>query len=598
MEAARPRALFEDEHTDARMRRTIPQFAVLGAVAVAATAPFAVPTVAGRVVVLGLATAAASSAAGLRFRNIIGRITRVGLLGLLLGYCVLISVAVAASEDAATPYRAVYLVPVLFTAVFFTGPVRYLLALVAPVMGHVIAGPFVSLEIETTAVMVVMFLFVAHFGAVVSDTLRESLRSTRALHTVLEAASGAPLRDDLAAIGLDAALQVVGWSSGAVLLADGDELRVAAFRATEARLIAVEPYLASPVRLSDTTSTSVAVFTSRRPSFIADLSTLRNGDHPLVAVGIRGLVVLPLVHGDRSLGVLLIADTSPLALDDMVSSRLDRIASQLALALGSASAYREETEVSARLRELNRRKDEFLANVSHELRTPAAAIQLVASTLRASGERLTDEQLAGMYATLERRSEHLSELIENLLEEAAAEAGMMRLSVTSIDWRDAVVRWAEIAQLQSGRVISLHVPAGAILGSGDSVKLERVVANLLSNAAKFSERDTPIDLELRADGDIVELSVEDRGIGIEPADAERIFDRFHQIEGGTTRSAGGFGIGLSLARHFVEAHGGTITLSSAPGLGSRFTVRVPREQAKHAEASPRTRVADVHGLSG
>ena len=591
--AARARALFEDEHTDARMRRTIPQFAVLGAVAVAASAPFAVPTVSGRLVVLGLAGTAAISAAGLRLRNIIGRITRVGLFALLVGYCVLISIAVAASDDPATPYRVVYLVPVLFTAVFFTGVVRYALAVLAPVIGHVIAGSFVPFEVESTAVVVVMFVFVAHFGAVVSDTMRETLRSTRALHTVLEAASGAPLRDDLAAIGLDAALQVVGWSSGAVLLADGDELRVAAFRANEARLAAVEPYIASPVRLSDTTSTSVKVFTSRRPSFIADLAEVRDGEHPLVAVGIRALVVLPLVHGDRSLGVLLIADTSPLAFDDMVSSRLDRIASQLALALGSASAYREETEVSARLRELNRRKDEFLANVSHELRTPAAAIKLVASTLRASGDRLSAEQITGMYATLERRSEHLSELIENLLEEAVAEAGMMRLSVTNLDWRDAVVRWAEIAQLQSGRVINLHVPAGAVLGSGDSVKLERVVANLLSNAAKFSEPDTPIDLELRAEGDIVELAVEDRGIGIEADDAEHIFDRFHQLEAGSTRSAGGFGIGLSLARHFVEAHGGTISLSSIPGEGSRFTVRVPRQQA-----ADRVLVADVRGSWG
>ena len=597
------RALFEDEHTDARMRRTIPQFALLGAIVVAASAPFAVPSKEGRLLVVAIAGGAAVSAAGLRFKNIIGRITRLWLFVLLVGYCLLISVAVAASEDAATPYRFVYLVPVLFTAVFFTGLVRYGIAVLAPLLAHAIAGPFVDIDATTTGVTVAMFLFVAHFGAVVSDTLRESLRSTRALHNVLEAASGSPLREDLAAIGLDAALQVAGWSSGAVLLAEGDELRVAAFRATEARLAAVEPYLASPVRADDETSTSATVFSSRKPLFIADIAAVRDGTHPLVAAGIRPLVVLPLVHHGRSLGVLLVADTKTLALDEMVSSRLDRIASQLALALGSASAYREETEVSARLRELNRRKDEFLANVSHELRTPAATIKLVAATLRSAGERLTDKQRTDMYATLERRSEHLSELIENLLEEAVAEAGVMRLSVTDIDWRASVVRWAEIAQMQSGREVTLHLPAVGVTGSGDAVKLERVVANLLSNAAKFSEPHTRIDLTLQVEGDVVEVVVEDEGIGIDPADADRIFDRFHQIEGGSTRTAGGFGIGLSLARHFVEAHGGRIDLSSTVGVGSRFTVRIPRAQptcdeSRRPQAARGQEWSEVRGLSG
>jgi signal transduction histidine kinase len=166
-----------------------------------------------------------------------------------------------------------------------------------------------------------------------------------------------------------------------------------------------------------------------------------------------------------------------------------------------------------------------------------------------------------------------------------AEAGVTRLTLTSIDWREAVVRWAEIAQLQTGRDITLHVPAGAVIGRGDAVKLERVVANLLSNAAKFSPRGSPITLALRADATWVEVEVTDEGVGIPAGDVDHIFDRFHQLDAGSTRAAGG--IGLSLVRHFVEAHGGTVTVQSAVGEGSRFTVRVPRTQPSAAERSER-----------
>jgi signal transduction histidine kinase len=567
-------ALFEDRQTDARMRRTIPQFALLGGVAVAATTPFAVPTPAGRLFVLGLAAAAALSAVVLRFRNVINRINHWALFGLLSTYCVLIALAVAATDSTETAYRFVFVVPVLFTATFFTGWPRYSLAVLAPAIEFAIAGRVLPIDLGDTAVRVVMFLFFAHFGAVVSSTLRESLRSANALHNVLEAASGAPFDSDLATIGLDAALDIVGWSHGAVLMPVGEEFRAAAMRVPAGVL---ERYDAAPRRMTDDSSV-VEVVRTKRPMYINDLAAVRGPDHVLVAAGMRSTAVLPLTHHGEPIGVLLLADSHVRSLDDLTRDRLDRIASQLALALGSAAAFRTEIEASARLRELNRRKDEFLANVSHELRTPAATIKLVAATLRSAADRLRPDQLHDMYETLERRAEHLAALIESLLEQAVAEAGVVRLRLTNIDWRDAVVRWAEIAQLQSGRDITLHVPAGAVIGSGDTVKLERVVANLLSNAAKFSPPDTPIELSLRADGDMIEVFVRDQGVGIAADELDLIFDRFHQVEGGTTRSAGGFGIGLSLARHFVEAHGGTIDVQSTPGAGTTFTVRVPRSQ--------------------
>ena len=584
MQRPGPPALFDDRHTDTRMRRTVPEFAVLGAVLVAMTTPFLVPTPGRRLAVLGLAAVAVLLAAGTRARGLIDRMQRVLLWSLLCSYCVLIALVVAASDDVASPYRLLYGVPVVFTATFFTGWLRYSLAVVAPVLEWAISGQVLPLSTGGIVGRAVMWLFLAHFGGVVADTLRESLRATRSFHEVLEAASGSPLAADLAGIGLDAALAIVGWSQGTVLLVDADTgaLHHAESRGTKPELVAW--YERSP-RLASDVDVLAEVCRTGESTFLADVRARYDAAHPLVGAGLRSLALLPLVHHGELLGVLMVSDDNVRRFDDQLRSQLEGVAGQVSLAMGSAITYRRQTEVSARLLELNRRKDEFLANVSHELRTPAATIKLVASTLRSNVTRLTVDQQAEMYETLERRSSHLVELIEDLLEQAMAEAGVTRLTLSSIDWREAVVRWAEIAQLQTGRDITLHVPAGAVIGTGDAVKLERVVANLLSNAAKFSPAGSPITLGLRADAQWVEVEVLDEGVGIPESDVDRIFDRFHQLDAGSTRAAGGFGIGLSLVRHFVEAHGGTVTVQSTVGEGSRFTVRVPRTQPARAGGS-------------
>jgi signal transduction histidine kinase len=176
---------------------------------------------------------------------------------------------------------------------------------------------------------------------------------------------------------------------------------------------------------------------------------------------------------------------------------------------------------------------------------------------------------------LERRGGQLNELIGNLLDEALSDAGMTRLTPVDLEWRDALARWTELATLDTGRDVALHLPDSPVVGSGDAVKLERVVVNLLSNAAKFSDPSTPIDVTLAVDGDDVVVTVTDHGIGIPADELERIFDRFHQVDGKPTRAVGGFGIGLSLTRHFVTAHGGTIDVESQLGRGTTFTVRLP-----------------------
>jgi signal transduction histidine kinase len=572
-------ALFEDRHTDARMRRTIPQFARLGALSVAVTSPFATDSTRGRLALLGLAVVAVVIAQLVSWRNLVDRLSHDAVFVLLLAYCVLIALAVTVTGDANSPYNLLFVIPTVFTAVFFTGWVRYAIAVAAPLISYAIVGQFLEVPAADQPIHLALFLLVAHFGAAVAGTLREALRANTALHSVLEASTGNPLDADLAGIGIDAALSVAGWDAGGVVVTEGDRIAIPAVRGISPELARL--YTERPLESAAAVIVRPVIGGGGTAEF-EDLAEFVGADHPLVVEGIVSLAALPVAYHGAVIGALLVGHRQHRRLDDRERDRLVRVCEQLGLALGSAAAYRQETQVAENLRELNRRKDEFLANISHELRTPAATIKLVAATLRSSAARLDADQLAEMYRTLERRSDHLSELIGDLLDEAVADAGETRLAIGPIDWNDAVRRWAEIVTLQTDREVTLSLPPQPVTGAGDAVKLERVVVNLLSNAAKFSPPETAIELELSCGAGLdanIEVAVIDHGIGIAPDQLDRIFDRFHQVDGGSTRVAGGFGLGLSLARHFVEAHGGTLTVKSAPGEGSTFVVRVPRSAA-------------------
>jgi len=566
-------ALFEDRHTDALMRWTIPQFARLGAASVAVTAPFATPELGRRLFLLGLAASAVVIAQIVAYRDLVSRLSRDVIFCLLLAFCTLIALAVAATRNPDSPYGLLYLIPILFTAVFFTGWTRYATAGAANAINYLIVGQVLHVDAGGQLIRLAMCLLLAHFGAVVAETLREALRANNALHKVLEAASGHPLDGDLARIGTEAALSVANWdAAGVILLAADGKAVLPVVRGLSPQLTAV--YTEGPIELESFTAIGPRLPQGVIQQF-EDLSKVLPDDNPLRVEGIVSLAVVPIGAGGTVMGALLVGHRSPRRLDERALDRLVWVADQLGLALGSVRAFRRETAVAENLRELNERKDEFLANISHELRTPAATIKLIASTLQRSSHQLDASQLREMFDTLERRSAHLTELISDLLDEAVAGAGETRLSIGPIDWCACIQRWSGHAMAQTGRSIAVHLPETQVTGAGDAAKLERVIVNLLTNAAKFSSPESNIGVYLRALTGFIEVEVRDTGIGISNDHLEQIFDRFHQVDGGSTRIAGGFGLGLSLARHFVEAHGGTLTVTSEPGEGSVFLVRVP-----------------------
>jgi PAS domain S-box-containing protein len=242
---------------------------------------------------------------------------------------------------------------------------------------------------------------------------------------------------------------------------------------------------------------------------------------------------------------------------------------------------RLEGELHQRLDELDaaaRRKDEFLAMLGHELRNPLAPMRNALQVMKMQGvDEATTRQMREM---LERQLHGLVRLVDDLLDVSRIINGRIELRRSPIDVGAAVERGAETAQPAldaRGHELVVSLPAQPLRVNGDLVRLSQVVANLLTNAAKYTPQPDRIWLTVEADGPDVLIRVRDRGAGMPAELLPRIFDVFVQGEASLARSQGGLGLGLALVRRVVAMHGGTVTAASAgPGQGAEFVVRLPR----------------------
>ena len=255
-----------------------------------------------------------------------------------------------------------------------------------------------------------------------------------------------------------------------------------------------------------------------------------------------------------------------LALVDMA-----RLEQQLVELLGREQAARVSAERASRL------KDQFLAIVSHELRTPLNAVLGWADVLRRG--RIGDAQRAAALDAIYRSAKRQAQLIDDLLDVARIMSGKLRLDQTVVDFR-GLIRDALLAvqplTIAKRLEITVDADSGVSLIYADASRLQQVVANLLSNAVKFTPSGGALHLRLRQVDADVELEVADTGEGI-PADfLPSVFEAFRQADGSTTRVQGGLGLGLSIVKHLVEAHRGSIRVrSDGLGRGATFTVRLP-----------------------
>jgi PAS domain S-box-containing protein len=225
----------------------------------------------------------------------------------------------------------------------------------------------------------------------------------------------------------------------------------------------------------------------------------------------------------------------------------------------------------------SRLKDEFLTTISHELRTPATSILGWVRMLKSG--RMGSANIESALEALERSAKAQAVLIEDLLDMSRIVSGTMRLTFRPASVPDLLA--AAVAALRpnadaKGVSVLVHVADGIPPVQADPARLQQVFWNLLSNAIKFTDRGGTVEARVGVDAQMIFVEIRDTGHGIDPAALPFIFDRFRQADGSRTRSHGGLGLGLSIVRHVVEAHGGTVNaVSLGAGQGASFSVRLP-----------------------
>ena len=252
-----------------------------------------------------------------------------------------------------------------------------------------------------------------------------------------------------------------------------------------------------------------------------------------------------------------------------------------ALAGGIAVFYRDiskRKQAEEKLREMDRRKDEFVATLAHELRNPIAPIAAAAEILGLPGIDAADVKRAG--EVISRQVGHMTDLVNDLLDISRITSGVLQLHLSQLDVNEIVpesVEQAEPLIRSHAHHLAIHLAPESARLWGDHHRLVQVVANLLINSAKYTPKGGSIALEVQVHADQVVIAVRDNGIGM-PADlVESVFDLFAQAQRTSNRTAGGLGIGLALVKGIVELHGGTVTASSPGiGMGSEFRVVLPR----------------------
>ena len=267
------------------------------------------------------------------------------------------------------------------------------------------------------------------------------------------------------------------------------------------------------------------------------------------------------------------------------------VAAQAAVSIDNARLYeaaqkaagereellRSERFARAEAERASQMKDEFLATLSHELRTPLSAILGWSQMLR-GGERSAADMAKGL-DVIERNARVQTQLIEDLLDMSRIISGKVRLDVQHVDpvkFIHAAIETVRPAAEAKGIRIEEMLDPGAGPVSGDPGRLQQVIWNLLSNAIKFTPKDGKVQVLLERVNSHIEISVADTGAGIEPQFIDHVFERFRQQDASTTRSYGGLGLGLSIVKHLVELHGGSVRAHSAgKDRGATFCVHLP-----------------------
>jgi signal transduction histidine kinase len=242
-------------------------------------------------------------------------------------------------------------------------------------------------------------------------------------------------------------------------------------------------------------------------------------------------------------------------------------------------------------RHIEQQRAEYLALVSHDLRNPLNTVTMSLALLKEPTETNDGPSSrafrVGIAKRAERNAQRMTVMLEEVTESASLESQNIALRRVACDLRSAVANVVDSIDDARGRRITVETDdASSYVVHADATRLERVVANLITNALKYSAEEAPVSVRLARNGSDVVLEVVDRGIGIAPESARRLFERYYRAPAGKAR-ASGLGLGLYIARLIVEAHGGRIELSSEVGKGSTFRLVLPASAGRSSPMNSR-----------
>jgi PAS domain S-box-containing protein len=413
--------------------------------------------------------------------------------------------------------------------------------------------------------------------------IEEQKRTQQGLRFLAEAGSALGLSLDyhstLADVARLAVREVADWCAVDLVEEDGSIRRLAVHHRDPVKMkVAQELWKKYPPRPDDPHGPAAVARTGRAelmseiPDGAIDAAA-RDETHARAvrALGLRSYMCVPIEARDRVVGAISFATAESgrnYVAEDLAFA--EEVARRARYAITNALLYRE-------LQEAGRMKDEFLATVSHELRTPVTAILGWAHVLRA--QQSENSPLNRGLEIIERNARAQTRLVEDILDTSRIITGKLRLEFRIVDLvnvvRDAVEMLRPTAEAKG---VHLDMPADlpSCVVSGDAGRLQQVVWNLVSNAIKFTPRDGRVEVRLAYDGRYATLTVRDTGAGIGAEFLPHVFERFRQADSSSTRPHGGLGLGLAIARHLIELHGGAIQAASeGEGRGATFTVTLP-----------------------
>jgi PAS domain S-box-containing protein len=301
-------------------------------------------------------------------------------------------------------------------------------------------------------------------------------------------------------------------------------------------------------------------------------------------LSIQSLVNIPLQHRNQLIGCLgIVKLQTPKQWNLEEINFLKLVAEIISISLARHEAEIAREQAAAFAFAASKAKSEFLANMSHELRTPLTAILGLAEVLQDEVFGPLTAKQHQKLATIEQSGQHLLELINDVLDLSKIESGKMELQLEPTDIQglcDASLAFVRQQALQKQIQLGLHIPPHIGKIKVDERRIRQVLINLLCNAVKFTPENGAVWIEVQADREqeVVHFSVVDTGIGIAQEDIIKLFRPFVQLDSALNRRYAGTGLGLALVRQVIELHGGSVSLDSEIGRGSRFTVSVPWQQ--------------------